>query len=216
MKLRLPLLSLLALLPAALFATPITLTPPEDSRLAGRIHFTREPGGGTGSMKLVDLRFPQKEMRVGPTERSGTGLGLLLGFRVTDEARAALEAGARAELVVHVRSSAMGGSPSPLKVALLDSAAPDNDDSFSWFGAWNNGNAFTALGEIDADPDIGPHSFDATAALAAARRTSASRPVVFFAVYGPFDDLVDLNKGRHVIFEASGDKLPRLVITPRR
>ncbi len=216
MKLRRLLPLLLALLPAALSASPIILTPPEDSRLAGRIHFTREPGGGTGSMKLVDLRFPQREMRVGPTERSGTGLALLLGFRMTDQARAALEAGARAELVVHVRSSAMGGSPSPLKVALLDSGAPDSDDSFSWFGAWNNGNAFTLLGELDADPDLGPHAFDATAAIAGARRTSPLRPVVFFAVYGPFDDLVDMNRGRHVIFEASGDKMPRLVITPQR
>lgn len=209
---------MLALLPvAAATAAEITLTPPEDSRLAGRVHFVREPGGGAGSMKLVDLRFPQKEMRVGPTERSGTGLGLLLGFRVTDEVRAAIEKGARVQLVIHVRTAAMGGSPSPLKVVLLENGAHDSDESLSWFGAWNNANALKDVGVIEGDPDLGAHTFDVTEALPGGKRgTDFARPMVFFAIHGPADDNVETNRGRHVIFEASADKMPRLVITPKR
>ncbi|GEM_PF-3057427 len=217
MKLRRLLPALLALIPAALAAADITLTPPENSRLAGRIHFVREPGGGAGAMKLVDLQFPQKEMRVGPTERAGTGLGLLLGFRLTDEARAAIGKGARVELVVHVRTAAMGGSPSPLKLVLLENGAHDSNESFSWFGAWNNANALKEIGVIDGDPDVGAHKFDVTEALAAGDRgTDFARPMVFFGIYGPANDLIESNRGRHVIFDGSAEAMPRLIITAKR
>ncbi len=209
-----PLLILTLLAASALaHAGEVQVPAMEKEKLCGRCQYGALPGSGAGAMKFVDASLPQAEVRVGATSRDGIGMGYLIGFELDPEAINSLAMASKIELVVNVLKTALGGSPSPLSVALLSSSSPASADMFSQFGAWNNAPQLTPVGTIEGDPELGEVRFDVTAAVHEGTPPSAKNPIVYFGIYAPVADMTQANQGRHVIFGGEAQDAPRLVIT---
>lgn len=181
--------------------------------MSGRCQYEAQPQSGEGAMKFVDSSLPQPDVRVGPTETDGVGLGYLIGFELDPEQINALAMATKVELAVTVLKTSRGGTPSPLKVALLSSAAPKDPKMFSHFGAWNNAPQLKEVGEIEGDAEIGEARFDVTDALLGASPATANNPLIYFGIFGPQEDLVTSNSGRHVHFGGETTTAPRLILT---
>lgn len=196
-----------------LHAESIEVPAMEKEKLSGRCQYGALPGAGAGSMKFVDASLPQDEIRVGSTESDGVGLGYLIGFELTPETVNNLVMASKVELVVNVVKTALGGNPSPLQVVLLSSNSPATLEMYPQFGAWNDAPQLTNVGTIESDPEIGEVTFDVTDAILKGAPATAEKPIVYFAIYAPMDDLVKDNRGKHVIFGGMLDEAPRLVIS---
>jgi hypothetical protein len=180
--------------------------------LNGRIQYGAAPGQGAESLKFVDQSLPQKEIRVGPSKQNGVGLGYIIAFETDSETRNKLMMSEMVEFVVDVLNTAMGGTPSPMKVVLLTTAGGSNPEHFAQFGAWNNAEQLVELGTIDGDPEVGEHRFDVTKALQDAPPPTDSNPTIFFGIYSPTEDLKSENEGQHVLFGGESGVAPRLII----
>lgn len=185
----------------------------QTERLNGRVQYGGVPGSGAGSLKFVDQTLPQPEVRVGPSNNDGVGLGYLMAFEFSINDINELLLAEKVEIFVHVNKTALGGAPSPLVVALLTGSGGNNPAHFAQFGAWNDAPDFEVVGNIDGDPELGEIRIDVTDALRAGSQPSTTNPVVFFAIYSPMEDLRSANGGRHVIFEGQGNLAPRLIIS---
>jgi hypothetical protein len=199
-------IAVMALFAAALHAE-------EGSPYSGRIQHTTPPGGGAGSLSHMGQQLPQKEIRVGPSSEEGIGLAFLVGLEIDDEQRNAMMMTEKVEFVVNVVAvdSYNGAPPSPLKVALLASGE-GSDPRWSRFGAWNKAKDFKLIGTIEHDPEPGEYRFDVTEALREAPPTSKSKPMLYFAIYSPEEDLTEENGGRHVMFSGEGETAPHIDI----
>ncbi len=191
----------------------VSIPATETEKLAGRIQHGDLPGKGAGSMKMIDQSLPQPSVRVGPSSEEGVGLAYLLGFELDSEQANALMMGSKVELVVDVLKTDLGGPDLPLDVVFLCSGLEAKPEHFVHFGAWNNAVNLAPVGKIEADPEIGETRFDVTEILQKAPPVSTDRPMVFFAIYSPLEDLKKENAGRHVLFGGEGAQSPRLEIT---
>lgn len=84
---------------------------------------------------------------------------------------------------------------------------------FSQFGAWNSAPQFSEVGQIEGDAEVGETRFDVTNAVLEAPPATANNPLIYFGIFGPKEDLVTGNSGRHVHFGGLAADAPRLVIT---
>jgi hypothetical protein len=185
----------------------------EVPRLAGRIQYSAAPGSGAGSMVGLDQVLPQHNIRVGASARDGVGLGFLLGFELTPDQINSLMMATKVELEFSILRTDLGGPSLPLTVALLDSRLENNPAHFVQFGSWNNAHQFKKVGQIERDPRVGPRKIDVTEVLANIPLPSTSAPMLYFAIYGPIEELKPANAGRHLLISAEGDTAPRLIVT---
>lgn len=199
-------------LPTALYAAEEEVIALESEKMSGRCQYESLPGNGAGSMRMVDASLPQAEVRVGPTEKEGVGLGYLIGFELNSDQINKLLMASKIELVLTILKTSLGGAPSPQTVALLSSASPADPASHPQFGAWNNAPQLLEVGKIDADPEIGEVRIDVTEALHNAPPPNSKAPLVYFGIYGATSDFVHANRGQHIHFGGKTDTAPRLVI----
>lgn len=194
-------------------AAPLEIPAMEKEKLCGRCQYGELPGGGAGSMKFVDASLPQAEVRVGATNTPGIGMGYLIGFELDPEMLNSLAMATKIELAVTVLKTALGGTARPLNVALLSTSSPTAPDMHPQFGAWNDAPQLTEIGKIESDPEIGEVKFDVTQAFQSGPPPTATKPIVYFAVFAPKDELTKENHGKHVIFGGQAGDAPRLFIT---
>jgi len=185
----------------------------EIEKISGRMQYGAAPGSGQGALKFVDQSLPQQEVRVGPSNNDEIGLGYLIAFEFPLDAINELLMAEKVEFEVTVLKTAMGGAPSPLKVALLAGRGGTKAEHFAQFGAWNNAPDFQEIGTIDADPETGEIRFDVTEAVQNAAPPTSTEPMIFFAIYSPMEDLEGGSGGRHVIFGGEERTAPRLIIS---
>lgn len=194
-------------------AAELVLTALEQAPQSGRTQYSAAPGSGDGALKFVDSRLPQDEVRVGASGQDGVGLGYLMAFEMTPQARIELMRGSKVELEITVLRSAMGGANAPLSLTFLDSAGRKNPDAFAQFGAWNNASHIQPVATIPAAPGPGTLRFDVTAILRAAPESTDQAPLVFFAIWAPTETLLSANDGRHVVFGGKGAETPTLIFS---
>ena len=185
----------------------------EIEKLCGRVQYGGLPSTGAGALKFVDQSLPQVEVRVGPSSNDGVGLGYLMAFEFSVDAINELLMADKVELSVHVLNTALGGTPSPMEVALLAGRGGNNPAHFAQFGAWNDAPDFVVVGTIDGDPELGEIRIDVTEALRGGSQPTTGNPVVFFAIYSPMEDLIGRSGGRHVLFSGEGVTAPRLILS---